>query len=112
MDNYEYNSTYLYGGSLFWIIVGCIVGYFIGRSKNRPVLGFFLGLFLGCIGWIIMIFVPTKLPTQVAGWYPDPYGRHQRRYFNGVSWQAQVADNGVESVDDIMNLNPPPPPTQ
>lgn len=109
MDNYDVNPSYVYGGSLFWIIVGCIVGYFIGNSKNRPVLGFFLGLILGCIGWIIMLFIPTKHELVPAGWYPDPYGRHQRRYFNGASWQAQVIDNGVESIDDPATLPPMPP---
>ncbi len=109
MDNYEYNSAHFYGGTIFWVIVGGIVGYLIGSSKNRPVLGLILGIFLGCIGWIIMLFVPTKQLTTAAGWYPDPYGRHQTRYFNGVSWQAQVTDNGVQSVDNI-DATPPPPP--
>lgn len=109
MDNYEYNSTHLFGG-LFWLIVGALVGYLIGNSKNRPLLGFFLGLLLGCFGWIIMLFVPRKVVTMAAGWHPDPFGRHQKRYYNGVTWQAQVSDNGVQSTDDVSGLAPPPPP--
>ena len=60
MDNYEINQSHIFG-SLFWVIVGCLVGYLIGRSKNRPLVGFLLGFFLGCIGWIIMLFIPKKV---------------------------------------------------
>ncbi len=34
------------------------------------------------------------------GWYPDPNGQHQFRYFNGV-WTDQVSDNGVVSSAPI-----------
>ena len=30
-----------------------------------------------------------------AGWYPDPTGRHQHRYFDGREWTNHVADAGV-----------------
>jgi len=39
-------------------------------------------------------------PTQTApGWYPDPSGRHQIRYWDGVAWTDHVADNGVQGHD-------------
>lgn len=44
-------------------------------------------------------------PTTPAGWHPDPYGKHQLRYFDGTSWREMVSDDGVQSVDA------PPPPT-
>jgi hypothetical protein len=34
-----------------------------------------------------------------VGWHPDPTGRHQQRYFNGVTWTGDVADDGTRSVD-------------
>ena len=34
-----------------------------------------------------------------AGWYPDPAGRHQHRYWKGRRWTDQVADNGVVTSD-------------
>lgn len=34
-----------------------------------------------------------------AGWYPDPAGRHQHRYWKGRRWTDQVADNGVVAND-------------
>lgn len=42
-----------------------------------------------------------------AGWQPDPYGRHELRYFDGSNWRAEVTDDGVVSADP-MNVPPPP----
>jgi hypothetical protein len=33
-----------------------------------------------------------------AGWYADPFERHERRYFDG-GWTDRVSDGGVESAD-------------
>lgn len=45
-------------------------------------------------------------PDAPAGWYPDPSGRHESRYFNG-QWTEQVSTRGVNSIDP---LTAPPPP--
>lgn len=37
-------------------------------------------------------------PNPPAGWYPDPSGRHERRYFDG-QWTQHVSTRGVNSVD-------------
>ena len=41
--------------------------------------------------------------TDAAGyppnWYPDPWGRHTHRYYDGSSWTEHVADDGRQSVD-------------
>lgn len=42
---------------------------------------------------------PPVAARTPAGWYPDPYGVHQLRWFDGSSWREIVADNGVESID-------------
>lgn len=34
-----------------------------------------------------------------AGWFPDPNGRHEHRYFNGRAWTADVADAGNRAID-------------
>jgi hypothetical protein len=34
-----------------------------------------------------------------SGWFPDPHGRHEYRYFNGHAWTADVADEGHRLVD-------------
>lgn len=35
------------------------------------------------------------------GWYQDPSGRHEQRYFDGTRWTEHVADRGVTSVDPV-----------
>ncbi len=39
--------------------------------------------------------------TDVAppGWYPDPFGRHDKRYYDGAVWTDRVTSHGRESVD-------------
>ena len=34
-----------------------------------------------------------------ANWYPDPWGRHEHRYFDGAKWTEHVGDHGRQSVD-------------
>jgi Protein of unknown function (DUF2510) len=37
-----------------------------------------------------------------AAWHPDPYGRHESRYWDGQLWTGDVADSGVTSSDAVM----------
>jgi hypothetical protein len=34
----------------------------------------------------------TAAATPPAGWYPDPTGRHERRWWDGEGWTHEVAD--------------------
>jgi len=36
-----------------------------------------------------------------AGWYPDPSGAHQHRYWDGAKWSATVADHGHTTHDPV-----------
>jgi hypothetical protein len=36
------------------------------------------------------------------GWFTDPSGRHQQRYWSGSAWTEHVTDAGVPGAD------PPP----
>jgi len=49
---------------------------------------------------------PPPIPpsTTPAGWFPDPLGRHEHRYFNGVSWTSDVSDGGQRLVDPFGTL--------
>lgn len=40
---------------------------------------------------------PEHLPY--AGWYHDPGGRHELRYWDGRGWTDYVSDQGVRSED-------------
>jgi hypothetical protein len=38
-------------------------------------------------------------PTSPAGWYNDPRGRFEYRYFNGMRWTSDVSRDGKRYVD-------------
>ena len=41
------------------------------------------------------------------GWYADPLGRFQLRYYNGAAWTADVSDDGARFVDPLgLDLGP------
>lgn len=42
-------------------------------------------------------------PPTPAGWFPDPLGRFEHRYFNGSAWTADVSDGGQRHVDPLGN---------
>lgn len=35
-----------------------------------------------------------------AGWFPDPLGRYEHRYWNGSQWTEHVGSGGQQSIDD------------
>jgi hypothetical protein len=49
-------------------------------------------------------------PMPPAGWYADPSGRHEFRYWAGTYWTAGVADGGIAAAD--LPQGPPPPAQQ
>jgi uncharacterized protein YxjI len=36
-----------------------------------------------------------------AGWYPDPLGHHEHRWFDGVDWTASVSSHGQQTSDPM-----------
>ncbi|MGB0114237.1 MAG: DUF2510 domain-containing protein [Ilumatobacteraceae bacterium] len=44
--------------------------------------------------------------TVTPGWYPDPIGRFELRFYNGSQWTADVA-NGGERFVDPLGITPP-----
>lgn len=52
----------------------------------------------------------TGYTVTVQGqWAPDPYGRHQYRWYDGSRWTAQVSDSGLVSHDEPVSSPPPIP---
>lgn len=46
----------------------------------------------------------AALPSQggpAPNWYPDPYRRHQLRYWDGAHWTPHVSTNGVSAQDPV-----------
>jgi hypothetical protein len=47
-------------------------------------------------------YSPARAPDPThttGGWYADPTGRHQYRYWDGFAWTSSVSDGGVRSDD-------------
>ena len=42
---------------------------------------------------------PNQPSSVPAGWHPDPFQRHQLRYWDGGVWTEHVSDHGVARVD-------------
>nr|WP_114854513.1 DUF4041 domain-containing protein [Brachybacterium sp. YJGR34] len=40
------------------------------------------------------------------GWYPDPSGRHEQRWWDGGRWRDAVIDQGVRSDDPLLPVAP------
>ena len=38
-----------------------------------------------------------------SGWYPDPGGRHEHRFWNGKAWTDHVSDNGLIRTSPLAN---------
>lgn len=41
----------------------------------------------------------TETPSDPADWYPDPWGRHEHRYWDGTQWTEHVSSHGTQKVD-------------
>ena len=39
------------------------------------------------------------MTATVTGWYPDPSGRHERRWWDGRSWTPRVLDGDRDAID-------------
>lgn len=47
-------------------------------------------------------FTPEEdMAGKKEGWFNDPYGRFQQRYFNGKAWTEHVATGGEQQVDPL-----------
>jgi hypothetical protein len=44
---------------LYWGVIGGLVGLAIGQTRGRPLPGFFLGLLIGPIGWLLVLVGPN-----------------------------------------------------
>lgn len=44
------------------------------------------------------------------GWHPDPFGRHEHRFFDGDRWTEQVADQGATATDPVTPTDQAPSP--
>ncbi len=52
-------------------------------------------------------YVPAPAPPPLFGWYPDPTGRHEQRYWDGRHWSHRVSDEGVRGDDPLYPVEDP-----
>ena len=68
-----------------------------------------IGLYM-CVGGSIALTVGAAIAVKhphaaatpmlpLPSWHPDPFGRHQLRYWDGSVWTSHVVDNGVQSSE-------------
>ncbi len=41
----------------------------------------------------------TETTGYSPNWYPDPWGRHEHRYYDGTNWTEHVASHGRQGID-------------
>lgn len=44
---------------------------------------------------------PPPMPAVPAGWYKDPAGCHELRFWDGFKWSAHVANAGIQAADPL-----------
>ena len=49
--------------------------------------------------------------TVIPGWYSDPLGRFDLRFYNGRQWTADVSTDGVRFIDPLGTQVPTEPPS-
>lgn len=42
-----------------------------------------------------------QTPEIEPGWYPDPAGRHEHRWWDGMGWTENVSSHGRQAVDSL-----------
>lgn len=45
---------------------------------------------------------PPRQSTRAlpeAGWYADPFGRHERRWWDGTRWSNRITDRDTPGID-------------
>ena len=108
-------------GLLFFVNIGITIWGIVEAAQNHDtpwLIGIIAGSFIA-IGWIVaLIYVlaiarrrvaaihpppaaSRSIPAPAAGWYADPAGHHEHRYWDGSNWTAAVSDEGVASTEPL-----------
>ena len=88
-------------------LVGAFASGIIASSRGLGFGGYFvLGALLPIVGVLAALLAhPNKLaqitPAADQGWWPDPTGRFDHRYFDGRHWTKFVGRQGNQFEDPI-----------
>ena len=79
----------------------------IADRKGLSFIGFMLfALAFWPAALVVVLVTKRRDPSSSSGpsapgWFPDPAGRHDHRYFDGAAWTTRVRSNNSESVDAL-----------
>lgn len=92
-------------------IVCGLLGWAIGSNKGAGAAGLILGALFGLIGVLIVALMKPSAehlaatapaPVRPGKWWPDPYGRHAQRYYNGTEWTNHIIDaDGNQGIETL-----------
>jgi len=67
------------------------------------IIGVMLGSLMFGLGFAAVMSKHAQATSESelapGAWHPDPLGRHELRYWNGVAWTQYVSDDGAQSLD-------------
>lgn len=95
------------GFLLIVAVLGGLVSGFIAQSKGLSSGGYFvLGFLLPIVGVLVALVSQSSTlgrlrPADDRGWWPDPTGRFEYRYFDGKHWTRDVGRSGKQYEDPI-----------
>jgi hypothetical protein len=86
-------------GAGIWSLIGSGIGAFVDRQRHRAT---------SPVSAASSVDPAHLAPSQAGrirgeadpGWYSDPYGRFEGRYWSGSNWTSHVASGGRTYEDD------------
>jgi hypothetical protein len=99
-DEWRYSPRGLVSTWAISVVVLGLVFFLVLRDAGEA-LGYavFLPTVSLALSWWRSKHRPAPRPPTRPAWYPDPSGRHERRYWDGAQWTENVLDGRVQSVD-------------
>lgn len=89
-------------------LAGGLIAGAIASSRGLSFAGYFvLGFLLPLIGILIAILAapPSRLhqltPASSQGWWPDPTGRFEHRWYDGHHWTRHTGRDGTQYEDPL-----------
>lgn len=91
MEMGEEEEVEIVGVVAFTAITCGLISSAVATTKGLSAIGyFFVGLILGLIGIVVAICARPAGPAT-PGWYADPFGKAQYRWWDGKHWRPETA---------------------
>jgi hypothetical protein len=85
-----------------WIVSG-VIGLVLGAIVDKLGAGFFLGLLLGPIGWIIVFLLPRDTQTQVANAESTPTSSRPERDLDSDAYKIWLGKQYNITKNDLFD---------